>query len=330
MQRLNRAARLPQTLSRTGALGAPALTAIDVGVSGGVHPVCRLFEGARVIGIDPNQAEIDRLTAAALPGETYLAAFMGAPDFQRPFPPPGSPPQPGLHTCDPYRRSSAFRANVELGVDWTCQIERGEYRPEWPKEVLSLDQLAERHGLDRVDFIKIDTDGADYEVLTGGRHILGRTLAVQVEAQFNGPLHPQSNLFCNIDLFLRQQGFFLFDMDVWRYSRAALPSPFLWDAPMQTTRGQAVWGDVLYLRDLGASPAQADGWAASDLLRLAALFEAFGLADCAAEILLTHGGGALPEDQTRPLLELLVPGQGQSYDDYLAAWRHRIRERRFR
>ena len=337
MERFNPSARLPRLLSQEGLLGAPSLFMIDVGVSGGPHPLWAAFSDARVIGIDPNAEEIARLTAQAGPNETYLVGFMGCPGFQQPFPPPASPLPEGVYACTPFLRSSALEANIQMGAEWACQIQQGTYRADWPETPLSLDQLVRNH-LDRVDFVKIDTDGADYEVLLGGVGMLrqSRVLAVQVEAQLNGPVHPDANLFGTVDRFMRAQGFALFDMDIWRYSRAALPSAFLFDAPVQTAGGQVLWCDMLYLRDLGAPDSQEHGeWRQEDLLRLCAMFEAFGLPDCAAEVLITHGEGTgmIAKDLAVRLLDHLVPqvqGQTLSHAQFLDHWRQQVAQRRFR
>ena len=42
----------------------------------------------------------------------------------------------------------------------------------------TLDRLAERHGIDRVDLLKCDAEGAEPEVIEGGRALLARTRQV--------------------------------------------------------------------------------------------------------------------------------------------------------
>jgi hypothetical protein len=144
-----------------------------------------------------------------------------------------------------------------------------------------------------VDFIKIDTDGSDYQVLRGANEMLstGKVLGIAVEGLFHGLVHAESSTFRNIDRLLTALGFSLFDLEVYRYSRAALPGPFVYRIPAQTQNGQVMWADALYLRDAGRPDYERD-WPMAltpqKILKLACLFELFGLNDCAVELLMKY------------------------------------------
>jgi hypothetical protein len=167
---------------------------------------------------------------------------------------------------------------------------------------VELDNYFQGSDRDGMDFIKIDTDGSDYQVLTGARQLLdaGAVLGVTIECQFHGIVHDEANLFCNIDRFLRARGFSLYDLESHRYSRADLPQPFVYDIPAQTARGQIQWGEALYFRDL-ANLDYSRMWGHSydvhKLIKLACLFELFFLQDCAVELVLRN----------RPAFEALLP-----------------------
>jgi hypothetical protein len=112
-----------------------------------------------------------------------------------------------------------------------------------------------------------------------------------VESPFHGLVHDESNTFRNIDRLLTGLGFSLFDLEVYRYSRAALPGRFVYRIPAQTESGQVIWADALYLRDAGRPDYESE-WSfmlsPQKILKLACLFEIFGLNDCAAELLLKY------------------------------------------
>jgi FkbM family methyltransferase len=68
---------------------------------------------------------------------------------------------------------------------------------EWPTEARSfeihpLDSFARDHGIDRVAFMKIDTEGMEVDVLDGGRETLRRTMAVAMET--HGPERHRASL----------------------------------------------------------------------------------------------------------------------------------------
>ena len=104
----------------------------------------------------------------------------------------------------------------------------------------------------------------------------------------HGGCHPYSNTFANIDRLLREWGFTLFDIDLWRYSRRSLPDKFYYKLTGQTVTGQVQWGDAVYFRDLARPDYEKMHGLAAGLtkrIRLACLFELFGLPDCSAQIL---------------------------------------------
>ena len=152
-------------------------------------------------------------------------------------------------------------------------------------------------------------------------------LGFMIETPFTGSHEDTANSFHNIDRFMRQQGFLPYVMGLRHYSRAALPAKFLYDIPAQTTSGQLIWADTVYLRD-GASPQYIHVWGEEldpiAVLKLAALYELFGLPDCAAELIVVHRdrvGTIIDPDQ---LLDMLTPpldGEKLSYRDYVEVFK---------
>src|SRR5690606_20933333 len=101
-----------------------------------------------------------------------------------------------------------------------------------------------------------------------------------VEAQLHGAVHDYANTFSNIDRYLRARGFTLFDLEIYRYSRAALPAPVAIRVPAQTIAGQVHWGEAVYFRDLAHPGYEAMFGIDSTrerLVKLCALFATFGL-----------------------------------------------------
>lgn len=149
-----------------------------------------------------------------------------------------------------------------------------------------------------------------------------QVLGIAVESPFHGLAHDESNTFRNIDRLLTGLGFSLFDLEAYRYSRGALPQQFVYRLEAQTIGGQAVWCDALYLRDAGSHSYERD-WSMTfpphKLLKLACVFEIFGLGDCAAELLCKYRtilAGLLDIDATLDILTPLVNGKRLSYSSY--------------
>lgn len=153
-------------------------------------------------------------------------------------------------------------------------------------ETTTLDAFAETEGLESVEVLKVDVQGADLDVLQGGQHLLAAsTLAIIVEVEFS-EIYRGQPLFADIDAYLRAQGFVLFDLltdDAW----CRLPrylSPF----QSQRRAGQLLWADAVYLRDLlneDQRQQNAHLQTPAHLLKLAAIADALDFPDYALEVL---------------------------------------------
>jgi FkbM family methyltransferase len=290
----------------------PPLGLIDVGVSGGINPAWRLWgEKLFALGIDAIESEVNRLAAAETKrGIQYVAARVGAPAGSAAAMPP-TRSNYVLHRSAAYLATAALAARkADFATLWRQTIgmetppAEASYAnipdpmrdpfysyyarrfaqsqaPRMTDRIATVDGLvSEALSLRRVDVLKVDTDGADFDVLRGAENVVKDCLAVEVEVQFHGPVSPTANVFCNIDAFMRDRGFSLFRLAPALYARSALPRPFVYDIPAQNASGQIVWADALYVRDL-------DTKADPDRRRnLALILDIYGLEDAAAEVLL--------------------------------------------
>jgi FkbM family methyltransferase len=291
---------------------------VDVGASGGIGRHWEIFgESLRAYGFDGLIKEVERLNAAAGGrGVRYYPFLVGDKSYQQPR---------GVPDTQPFGRTSAARALEISHCNYAETYHDRGGSGEYTAEMVELDQFFLRDHPEDVDFIKIDTDGSDYQVLCGAKELLStqQVLGLAVEIQFHGLVHDESNTFRNIDRLLTGLGFSIFDLDVHRYSRAALPKPFVCGIPAQTVDGQVLYGDALYLRDAGKEGYEND-WGMTfppdKIVKLACLFEIFGLEDCAAELLLkfrTSVGTSLDIDRCLDSLTPPVSGQKLSYRQYL-------------
>jgi FkbM family methyltransferase len=111
-------------------------------------------------------------------------------------------------------------------------------------EMTTLDKFCQTEGIEEIDFLQVDVQGADLQVLQGAAQILqSSVLAVQTEVVFSH-LYLNQPLFADIDTYLRQCAFTLFDMKMAHRLRI--------QAPIRSAirQGQALWGDAFYFRDL--------------------------------------------------------------------------------
>ncbi|MER3422871.1 MAG: hypothetical protein C4293_06205, partial [Nitrospiraceae bacterium] len=255
-------------------------TLVDVGAGGGIEQHWRLFgDSLAAFGFEPLIAEAERLNAAAsnknISYHAYLVTSSGKMAGARVS---GVGTKIDLRDDQPFSRTSAVRAMSLLNLNYAQAVFDPSGTGKMTEEKVTLDRFFSSRPRSNVDFLKIDTDGHDYDVLCGAEDLLVEhcVLGVFIESQFHGPVVPEANLFSNIDQFLRARGFSLFDLEVYRYSRSVLPRPFVYNLTAQTHEGQVLWGDALYLRDAG-DPDYEKMWDMSltpqKVLKLACLYE---------------------------------------------------------
>lgn len=199
-----------------------------------------------------------------------------------------------------------------------------------PERTLHLAPYIKSAGFYDADFLKLDIDGPDYEVLRSLGDLLSQRslLGCSLEVSFFGSHDANDNSFHNVDRLMREKGFDLFSLSVRTYSSAALPFPYLAAQPSQNSGGRAGQGDAVYIRDLGSRVRAADAntLSAEKLAKAAALFALSGLPDYAAEMLIVHRerlAAVLDVDKGLDLLAAEIQGEeiiAESYPDYIAAF----------
>jgi FkbM family methyltransferase len=288
---------------------------VDVGCSGGIDQGFRRF-GARLraIGIDPNVAEVRRLAMSEThQGISYIAAFASLPEGH----PLLAMTQGRSHWGrSPWNRLSVAKSMAALRTQSLSGDERTKANlwstttlVDQARTVVLPDYLREQ-GVASVDFVKIDVDGKDLEILHSfdtALFDLG-VLGVGLEVNFFGTDAPADHTFHNSDRFMKARGFELVNLTVRHYSMAALPTRYLYSVPAQGVSGRILQGDALYVRDLASPEFEALGrdLGAGKLLNLIGLFAAFGLPDCAAEIVLRFDDLLSPHCSTEVVLDLLA------------------------
>ena len=298
---------------------------VDVGASGGIDKRWSVF-GTRLtaVGFDPLVSEVSRLNELETrPKVRYEAAHVGCLNYDELFPPAIRNNPIASRFNQPFVRSSAVAAHRLLRQDYVRDVFNAGSPVEYSSRRITLDTDLSSVLPVSPDFLKIDTDGNDYAVLLGaGKTIQDGLLGISVECQFHGAVHAFANSFSNIDHYLRERGFSIFDLTLYRYSRSALPAPFLTRVPAQTLSGQLNWGKALYFRDL-AEPSHERMFGVAPtrerLLKLCCLFALYELDDCAAEVLVTSEAlSALPERTW--LLDALTPRVfgDETYDAYIS------------
>ena len=313
-------------------------TFFDVGVSGGVDDQWRRFGDQLVaFGFDPWVEECERLSNEEnLTKVKYISNLVGVVENshwihggQKRLKGRNHPIRRSF--TDYYARSNMMQArkNLETNTEGPASIENTDKKKikTLSPDKIQLDRFVRDEKINSIDFIKIDTDGADFEVLLGCESILEThgILGFCIESQLHGTFDKRSNTFVNMNGFLESKGFFLFELSIHRYARAALPDKFCIPIPAQTLGGQVVWGDAVYLRDpllSGYSNVWEINFTTEKILKLACIYEIYSMPDCAAELIVAYRkkidktiDSSFLLDQLTPLLNSEFVGY-EKYIDY--------------
>jgi FkbM family methyltransferase len=187
-------------------LAAEPLGFIDIGARGGVHDlVAPLARSVAVLGFEPDKPACDEMNAMMARDKTWargLCLPTALADKEGPA---------TLHLCAAPTNHSLLPINQEFVARYRMDkfAQTGSFALETERldKVLFETLAAEPHW---GEFIKIDTQGTEYEILQGARRTLNeRTSALFVEVEFC-EIYAGQKLFSDLELFLREAGFAFF------------------------------------------------------------------------------------------------------------------------
>jgi hypothetical protein len=174
-------------------------------------------------------------------------------------------------------------------------LAREIFRPKrtYDVKVVTLASWAQQNGVTTIDFVKLNVQGGELEILRKAGPVLDSMLGLLLEASFCESYRGRP-FFSDVDVFLRARGFVFFDLLAHHYiGRADSPiaqqhlksvRPKL--GQLVSAWGQLIEGHALYLRDPIAEHPDGppDGAAARRALKLACVAEIYGQIEYAFEL----------------------------------------------
>lgn len=228
------------------------IVVVDVGCRWGfaerfLSEECQKF--FKVFGFDPDEIECSRLQAAYshLP-EGYVTCV--------PIGLGGSSGTRNLYltkepACSSLHPPIQFLAEKYPALD-CISLQKVVTAP-----VTTLDSWAHENHLQAIDYIKIDTQGSELEILKGGESVINTTRCIDIEVEFN-PIYEGQTLFGETDTYLRSKGFVLWRLsNLVHYSLGGELTPMpeknsvYFDANVRQEAeafgGQLFWADARYV-----------------------------------------------------------------------------------
>ena len=228
-----------------------------------VYAPLERLDRVSVLGFEPVPEECERLNLAAPPRHCYLPWAVG--DGRRRT----------LHVCNYSMTSSLYEPDTSLLNLYQALGELVQVVRRVETQTIRLDDLPEAR---EADFLKLDVQGAELDVLLGAPATLAHVLAVHTEVEFV-PLYRNQPLFPEVDQEMRRRGFYFHRF----HGLAGRPlKPLLKDNDPSASLGQMLWADAVYLRD----PRRLGELSPEALLKLAAItHEIYASYDYTAKVL---------------------------------------------
>lgn len=190
---------------------------------------------ANVAGFEPDPKQFAKLQAAQKPHSRYFNFFLGA----------GGPAT--FHLARFPGCSSLYQADPGI-IDLFSSIGAsigGNFTVKSTEEVQTtrLDDVPE---MPPIDYLKLDVQGAELDVLKGASNALSSAVVIESEVEFI-PLYKDQPLFGDVQLFLRERGFVLHKfLDIagrgFRPFNGPKNNPF-------AAMSQVLWADAVFVRD---------------------------------------------------------------------------------
>ncbi len=194
---------------------------IDAGASNGhiSKRLLRNFPKANVYGFEPNSLYANTLLQYAKEDSRFSPYFVALSDHEG--------------TADLQKTSSPGSTSLFTPGKYLKKLDPHgtSVRSTEKVKVTTIDQWSIRNGNPAIQLMKFDIQGGELKALQGATRLLNNsTLLIYTEVLFNS-LYDNGAIFCEIDLFLRKQGFVLHDI----YK------------PKYDSNGLLLWGNAIYL-----------------------------------------------------------------------------------
>jgi FkbM family methyltransferase len=208
---------------------------------------------------------------------------------------------------DRYRRKGWNYRGQKVRVSDIYEIARTE-----AVDCISIDDFAAKEGVADIDYIKVDVEGVELELLEASPQALDRAIGVSVDVLFHEDWIG-APVFADVDRFLRDKGFVLYDLRGLKRTEQ-YDAPFTMRQENGEAHGQIACGDAIYLRDFLETKSAVPSF--EKLVKLAIAAEVNGHADFAFELVVYMRDHAADEKQKAELVRIYDEA-ASDYEDWM-------------
>ena len=191
------------------------------------------YPSSRIIGFEIDKYVCQKMNSEASNGIKYYPYALGKANEKR-----------KLYVTQNPMCTSLYKPNEKF-IKLYNNFEVAYLKEETEIETISLDYFVEKHGIENIDFIKIDVQGAELDVFQGGTKSLLNVLKVVCEVEFV-PHYENQPLFGDICNFLIQHDL-MFNKFLKLSGRALKPIILNNNANLAS---QHIWSDAVFIHHI--------------------------------------------------------------------------------
>ena len=245
-------------------LGDTKLSLADVGAAGGLDKRWHFLRPSNLTEIlfEPDPASFEELRNKSLPNTLVFNAALA--DRKK---------EVILNICKWREVSSIYEPNFEL-INKYPDACRFEIEERINLKADSLSNLLNSQNIAALDFIKIDTQGSELEILRGAGDLLKSVIGVEVEVEFV-ELYKGQPLFQEVNSYISNWGMSLVDLKRTFWKRKSQHK--------NIKKGQLIYVDALYLKE---PEALLEGNCDEErLVKALVIYLAYGYSDIAIDLI---------------------------------------------
>lgn len=207
--------------------------ALSLGSPEPFYGLLDLFPGSQIYGFEIDEEVCDSMNADARPGIKYFPFALGMREERR-----------DLYVTNHPMCSSLYEPNQKLiGLFNNFEVSFQKFRTS--VDTISLDKFVRENLKEPVDFIKMDIQGAELDVLRGGGSTLEDVVALISEVEFV-PHYIDQPLFGDVCKFLDERDF-MFHKFLGLMGRSLKPIVLNGNVNFAT---QHIWSDAVFVRHI--------------------------------------------------------------------------------
>ena len=181
---------------------------VDVGAAGDLISRWKKVESkVLIIAFEPDKVAFDKLKRAKTTNKRFFNIALSNKKGIKNF-----------YVCKDGEKSSFFKPNYQLLKKYP-DVKRFDIKKKIKLKVNSLDNIENF----KPDFIKLDTQGSELEILKGSKKNLNECIGLEVEVEFQ-KMYENQNLFNEVFDFLKKNGFEFIDFSektYWKYKNTS-------------------------------------------------------------------------------------------------------------